>query len=393
MLSLFRRPDRGGVLVSAALIVRNEERHLEACLASLAGFVDEIVVVDTGSRDGTLAIAEAYGAQIGHFPWIDDFSAARNAALDRATGRWILYIDADERLVATVAERAAARRMLATRRLAGAHVRLQAHKDLGSYRELRLFRNDPRIRFEGIIHETIWPALERYRLKTFRGIGATGLRLEHVGYEGPQDHKYARDKPLLLRELARKPDHLYCWYHLGIVERGLGNIEAAREAHNRAIEVGRKTRPRDLVESLSWCELIGLDLDEDSEAARKRARTLIAKARARFPKQPRLEWLAARILMRDDRLAEANKLLRTLRDRSPDPDDRLAYDPQLFGLLPTEALARNLFKLEDYAAAAEEFAEADRLAGGVEEFRIKQRLSEGLAREKARIRAANAAAG
>jgi glycosyltransferase involved in cell wall biosynthesis len=84
--------------ISAALIVRNEERYLEGCLASLAGQVDQIVVVDTGSTDNSTRIADDFSVKLLHWPWTGDFCAARNCALDAASGDWILYIDADVRL-------------------------------------------------------------------------------------------------------------------------------------------------------------------------------------------------------------------------------------------------------------------------------------------------------
>ncbi|MGO9882155.1 MAG: glycosyltransferase family 2 protein, partial [Solirubrobacteraceae bacterium] len=86
------------VMLSGALIVRDESRVLSDCLASIREIVDEIVVVDTGSVDDSVEIARRYGARVIHHPWRDDFAQARNAALDAARGEWILYIDADERL-------------------------------------------------------------------------------------------------------------------------------------------------------------------------------------------------------------------------------------------------------------------------------------------------------
>ena len=80
------------------MIVRDEARHLPACFASLKGIADEMVVVDTGSVDDSAAIARDHGAKVLHHPWNDDFSAPRNVGLEHATGRWILCIDADERL-------------------------------------------------------------------------------------------------------------------------------------------------------------------------------------------------------------------------------------------------------------------------------------------------------
>ena len=84
--------------ITLCLIVRDEERFLPGCLASVAGAVGQIVVVDTGSRDRTREIAAAAGAALVDHPWAEDFAAARNAALPYVTGQWILVLDADERL-------------------------------------------------------------------------------------------------------------------------------------------------------------------------------------------------------------------------------------------------------------------------------------------------------
>lgn len=85
--------------VSACLIVRDEAENLAACLGSLAPHVEEIVVVDTGSTDDSIAIAQAAGAVVVPFAWADSFAAARNAGLHACTRPWVLSIDADERAV------------------------------------------------------------------------------------------------------------------------------------------------------------------------------------------------------------------------------------------------------------------------------------------------------
>ena len=84
--------------LSLAMIVRNEAGRLGACLESARGVADEMVVLDTGSTDGTREVAAAHGARVETFPWIDDFAAARNASLGLCTGDWTLVLDADERL-------------------------------------------------------------------------------------------------------------------------------------------------------------------------------------------------------------------------------------------------------------------------------------------------------
>src|ERR1700730_1719400 len=84
--------------ISLCVIARDEESFIGDCLASAQPFVDEIVVLDTGSTDATIEIARSYGARIGTFAWRDDFAAARNAAITLATCDWIFMLDADERL-------------------------------------------------------------------------------------------------------------------------------------------------------------------------------------------------------------------------------------------------------------------------------------------------------
>jgi glycosyltransferase involved in cell wall biosynthesis len=82
--------------ISLCLIVRNEQELLPRCLDSVRGVVDEIILVDTGSTDNTIKIAETYGARIYHYVWSDDFAAARNVSLAQANCEWILVLDADE---------------------------------------------------------------------------------------------------------------------------------------------------------------------------------------------------------------------------------------------------------------------------------------------------------
>lgn len=82
--------------ISQCLIAKNEEDNIEHCLSHLKSVVDEQIVIDTGSTDRTVEIAESIGAKVFHFDWIDDFSAARNFALDKAKGDWIIFLDCDE---------------------------------------------------------------------------------------------------------------------------------------------------------------------------------------------------------------------------------------------------------------------------------------------------------
>ncbi|HEY9722946.1 MAG TPA: glycosyltransferase family 2 protein, partial [Oscillatoriaceae cyanobacterium] len=146
--------------LSACLIVKDEAENLPRCLESVRDWVSEIVVVDTGSTDGTVAIAESFGARVHHFDWCDDFSAARNFSLAHATGDWVLVIDADETLV--VDDPAAFRWALHQRACAGY---ITVRHDWRSSEEtdkvlvLRLFQRHARIRFAGHLHENVGTAI------------------------------------------------------------------------------------------------------------------------------------------------------------------------------------------------------------------------------------------
>src|ERR1019366_8922929 len=135
-----------------------EEKFLAQCLKSVRGFATQIVVVDTGSTDRTVEIAREFGAEIYSFPWCDDFAAARNAALEHATGDWILMLDADEELPS--AQHAA---LLADLKKSGVLAHrlplVNAGQNDGRSFVPRLFRNAPDVYYSGRIHEQVFPSL------------------------------------------------------------------------------------------------------------------------------------------------------------------------------------------------------------------------------------------
>src|SRR4030095_2686093 len=213
------------VQLSATLIVRNEERFLGDCLRSLRDVADEIVVVDTGSTDRTPHIARHLGARLHHFPWRDDFSAARNHALDQARGEWILYIDADESL--RPCDVGALRAQLSAPAHVAYNVLLHARPGLTPYLEMRLFRNDPAIRFRGVMHENIWPGIEAYRARRGGHAGKSALVIAHGGYEGDQQPKHWRNLPLLARALREDPRRVFVLCHLANVCAAIGKERLA----------------------------------------------------------------------------------------------------------------------------------------------------------------------
>ncbi|MFC2076564.1 tetratricopeptide repeat protein [candidate division KSB1 bacterium] len=233
------------VQLSLAMIVRNEAADIARCLGEIRPLVDEMVVVDTGSDDNTPALAAEAGAAVFHHKWKDDFSEARNAAVQRARGEWIIFLDADEE----VAEEDFPRIRELLRSAAGdacsfiiRNYMIEEGRqsdwqpDDGSYRQstgftgwvpvrlVRLWRNDPRYRFSGIIHETINASLNEHKAR----IESTDIPIHHYG-RGRPDRAAKTDLYLRLglKEIARQPDNFKPHYEVGLIHLDRRELDQA----------------------------------------------------------------------------------------------------------------------------------------------------------------------
>ncbi len=357
--------------LSAALIVRDEEAVLPGCLRSIRDVVDEIVVVDTGSADASRRIARAFGARLFEQRWRDDFSAARNEALARASGRFILYIDADERLMAT--SRAAVEALLADESAVCYTVRFRPQRGYTCYREHRIFMNDPRIRFQGVIHETMLSGIHQVAAQEGLRILPSPLAIEHVGYEGDQQRKHRRNLPLLRARLAEDPRHVFSWHHLGRALLALGDQDGAAAAWRRGIEAVRSRPERRPADSLPYGSLLRLELDRGASTP-----GLLEDALDRFPGDHLLAWLHGRRLMAEGRFEEAIGVFERLAAIDGDTfvDDAMAYDARIFGAWSREALGLCCFRLGRFAESASHYAGAEAAAPDSAEYRAKRRLAE-----------------
>jgi tetratricopeptide (TPR) repeat protein len=206
--------------ISACLIVKNEEDNLARCLGSVASAVDEIVLVDTGSTDRTVEIAEQFGARVFHFTWCDDFSAARNESLRHARGEWILWVDGDDELVEAQPD---ALRTLCSRTDGPAwgwwaEVR-SPYGDTGemevAVQHWRIFRNHRGVWFRGRVHEEPWPPQPIEPADIGR---QEQVRVTHWGYVPKGDlmqRKSERNRHLLELSLAEDPTRPLHYYNLG----------------------------------------------------------------------------------------------------------------------------------------------------------------------------------
>jgi tetratricopeptide (TPR) repeat protein len=228
-----------GVRDSLCMIVRNEERNLPDCLRSVLGLCGETVIVDTGSTDRTREVALKFGARVFDFPWPDSFGAARNESLRHARGKWLLWLDADDRLDAD--NRKHLESLLANLGdeldAYAMKVRSVLDNDRTSFRlldQVRLFRNHPQIRWDYRIHEQILPAVNR----AGGGVRWANVIIDHVGYqqEGARRGKLERNLRLLELDHAERPDDAFTLFNLGWTLLDLGRGEEALTHLQRSLE-------------------------------------------------------------------------------------------------------------------------------------------------------------
>lgn len=357
------------MLLSAALITRDEEHHLPDCLASLVDVVDEIIVVDTGSVDATPSIARSFGAVVIDHPWQGDFAAARNAGLAHARGEWILYIDADERFSVEGDLRAA----LGDPQVVAGLVRFRAASAYTRYLEYRMFRNRPDVRFRGSMHETLLPDLIRVMETEDVRAEPVPASIEHLGYEGDQTAKHRRNLPLLEQEILEDPQRNYLWFHLGVVRRALGDATGAEDAWAQAVEISRSRGAITNTGLLAYVELALHRLRTDRSAA-----DIAAELERERPDDPLTTWVMAGQAMFEQRWRDAIPLLESMVaiDAAALVHKELAYNVEIFGGQALHALGNCWFQLGDDTTAAELFARAEQSDPDNDAYRVKRQLAE-----------------
>ncbi len=225
--------------ISACLITKNESANIARCLESIPKTVDEIIVADTGSTDDTVLIAQSYGARIFHYKWDNNFSNAKNYALDKAAGDWIIFLDADEYFDSeTQKNLPGVLKKMDSRKVDAVQCRM-IHTDgfqgkvISENPSIRIFRNN-QIRFSGSVHEKL---LKNGKPLVCLFLTNVHLVIYHTGYAlNELQHKFRRNLAYL-QELERtcKLDH-DTLYYLSSTYNSLGNHEKAIQYAMRALE-------------------------------------------------------------------------------------------------------------------------------------------------------------
>jgi len=217
------------------MIAKNEEKNIERALGWAKGLAYEQIVVDTGSSDRTVELAEKMGAKVYHFEWISDFAAAKNYAIEQATGNWIAFLDADEYFSSSDAKKL----MIILKRIQNDPIDRNKYTSVvcpmlqlddggntfAVQQQYRIFRNRPDIRYKGRIHENL----------TFVGdiVSIPEIRIVHTGYAQTvfkDTKKVLQYEKILREELASSPDDPHYIIYLADSLRISGEKEKLDEA-------------------------------------------------------------------------------------------------------------------------------------------------------------------
>ncbi|MGC1307714.1 MAG: tetratricopeptide repeat protein [Phormidesmis sp.] len=238
--------------LSLCMIVKDEAKNLPRALASVKGLADEMVVIDTGSEDATPTIAETAGAKVDFLRWKDDFAQARNVSLDRATGDWILVLDADEtltqagqQLIDSIKADQPLGQIQPEDLLLVTMLRREVGANQSPYTQVsRLFRNLSQIRYVRPYHESVddsvevlMAAADHWQIAQFGevAIDHTGYAVDEIAAKG----KFERARQIMEAHLAEHPQDAYIANKLGALytqnnewEKALALLKSALRSGN-----------------------------------------------------------------------------------------------------------------------------------------------------------------
>lgn len=305
--------------ISLNMIVRDSASTIKRAIQSVKNFVDEIIIVDTGSTDNTVEIAREMGAQVYHFDWIDDYSAARNFALEKSTGEWIFWLDDDEwvdednlkKLCALNFSKDFFYRTHRIVRKPKKYFSIRTHSP-------RLFPNRPDVRWRFRVHETAFPSLDK--------AGLTEQLLDIVilneGFENERTEKTLYYKKLLEQDLAEDPNNVHLLHHLAMECKNLKLVDEALKYYGECILHIPDEATSFLKDSIpNYAELL-IETNQFEKAI-----SVILIGRDIFPDSPKLLDLHAIVEKFCGRADHAEELWKELLEMSQFTDEEDTYHP------------------------------------------------------------------
>ena len=285
-----------GSRISQCMIVKNEEKNIERALSWGKSVMWEQIVVDTGSTDRTVEIARQLGAKVCEFPWIDDFSAAKNYAIEQCTGDWIALLDADEYMAPEDAKKLPAYiKEMNRRNLDGLSTGWQQldgeGKIFSSGTQVRIFRNLSDIRYRRCIHEQLESTTGReLRL----GNAVNELSIFHTGYQGQafEDKKRSgRNRKLILKELEGNPADYEMMGYMGDDYQSDGDTKEAMLWFRRSIEhMPLKLKDYDQRSAVTFTSLLMI-LAEGENTSEEEMKQVYEKAVSLLPQEADFDYV------------------------------------------------------------------------------------------------------
>jgi tetratricopeptide (TPR) repeat protein len=237
------RKENSEPTISLCMMIKDEEDFLPRCLDSVKDCVDEIVIVDTGSTDSSVQIAESYGAKIYHHPWEGDFSKHRNQSISYATKDWIFILDADEFLVPECGE--VVREAVKDATIDSVYAVIKSAFDKGKgealHNSLRIFKNNGIIHYEGRVHN---------RVVGEKKSKVHPITILHEGYNLSQEQsrrKFIRTTNLLKKEIEENPRHPRAYHYLAASYLSENMHDEAIEAAMKAITLAEEQNYQDFI--------------------------------------------------------------------------------------------------------------------------------------------------
>lgn len=222
--------------IGLSMIAKNEAPRISKAILSAKNFCSQIVIVDTGSEDSTASIGINLGAEVYFHSWQNDFSHARNLALNYMRTDWIIMLDADEIIDSETFSTALA--LIKDSNIGGIAVKilnyLGGENDAGvmKHKYTRIFRNLENIRFCGAIHEQVRDSIENAGLS----VAESEAIFHHYGYSGNDPRKAERNRNLLINEMNKSPNDVWIMQHLAETEFAAGNLDKADKLFKVCLE-------------------------------------------------------------------------------------------------------------------------------------------------------------
>ncbi len=237
---------RKSVTLSICMMIKNEERNLKRCLSSLKGIADELIVVDTGSDDSSVSIAESFGAKVYHHPFegdiIDSFSKYRNLSIGYASSDWVMIVDADEEVILEAPSASHIKTWLVKvppecMSVAITLRDIQKTMKAMQFNSVRFFRKG-HIKYQGIVHNT--PVIINGAPEA---LFCPLVSIKHYGYDlTPQQEvaKRQRSESLLLRRIEEDPDDVIPYFYLVQSHTAYSEYTKAAEYIEKYSEVSKR---------------------------------------------------------------------------------------------------------------------------------------------------------